>query len=68
MDAARRIRDPRISTVNLNRFFCRKGVCPAVIGGVIPYRDSSHLTVTFTKSLVPYLRPAVERAMAARLR
>jgi hypothetical protein len=68
MDAARRIHDPRISTVNLNRFFCRKGVCPAVIGGVIPYRDSSHLTVTFTKSLVPYLRPAVERAMAARLR
>ena len=64
-DAAKEAADHRIRTVNLNRFFCRAGICPAVIGGEIPYRDTSHLTVTFTKSLIPYLGPAVEAAMPA---
>jgi len=63
--AAKQLGDPRIRIVDLTRFFCRDGTCPAVIGGEIPYRDTSHLTVTYTKSLIPYLRPAVEAAMAA---
>jgi hypothetical protein len=64
-DAARELDHRRVHTVNLNKFFCRDGTCPAVIGGEIPYRDASHITVTFAKSLIPYLRPAVEAAMAA---
>jgi hypothetical protein len=61
--AAKRLHDRRVSVVNLTKFFCRKRVCPAVIGREIPYRDTSHLTVTFAKSLIPYLRPAVRAAM-----
>ena len=57
--------DERVSWVNLNKYLCRKGTCPAVIGGVIPYRDENHLTVTYTLSLVPYLEPAVAEAMKA---
>jgi peptidoglycan/LPS O-acetylase OafA/YrhL len=55
--------DPRVSRVNINKYLCRKGTCPAVIGGVIPYRDENHLTVTYTLSLVPYLEPAVTKAI-----
>ena len=63
--AARRVAvdDPRVSWVNINKYLCRNGTCPAVIGGVIPYRDENHLTVTYTLSLVPYLEPAVAQAV-----
>ncbi|QIG44796.1 acyltransferase [Nocardioides anomalus] len=64
--AAKRVAkdDDRVFRVNLNKYLCRRGTCPAVIGGVIPYRDENHLTVTFAQSLVPYLTPAVERALS----
>ncbi len=40
-----------------------RAACPAVIGGVIPYRDENHLTVTYSISLVPYVLPAVAKAL-----
>jgi len=61
--AAKELGGPHVFRVNVNKYFCKKARCPAVIGGVIPYRDASHLTVTFAKSLIPYLEPAFERAM-----
>jgi peptidoglycan/LPS O-acetylase OafA/YrhL len=62
--AKREARDDKgVSWVNINRYLCRKGTCPAVIGGVIPYRDENHLTVTYSISLVPYVLPAVAKAL-----
>ena len=46
-----------IRVVNLNNHICRPRICPAVVGGVIPYVDGSHLTATFARTLTPFLRP-----------
>ena len=63
-DAAKQLKSADVFTVNLDKYICTKKACPAVVGGVIPYRDENHLTVTFSKSLVPYLTPAVAKALS----
>jgi peptidoglycan/LPS O-acetylase OafA/YrhL len=53
-------RVPGTTLVDLNDRLCPDGSCPAVIGAVIAYRDtSSHLTETFAKTLLPMLRAAI---------
>lgn len=47
-----------VEVVDLSRFFCREGLCPAVIGNVLVYRDN-HMTNTFAKSLGPDLAVAL---------
>ncbi|AKJ11364.1 acyltransferase [Streptomyces incarnatus] len=44
--------------------FCASGVCPAVIADQIVYFDASHITAGYAKSLVPFLRPTVQKALA----
>ncbi|WP_022881552.1 acyltransferase family protein [Gryllotalpicola ginsengisoli] len=34
-------------------YLCNTADCPAIIGNVLVYRDGSHLTATFAKSLAP---------------
>jgi hypothetical protein len=63
-DAAKQLKSADVFTVNLDKYICTKKSCPAVVGGVIPYRDENHLTVTFSKTLVPYLLPAVRKALS----
>ena len=41
--------------LDLTKYYCRDGICPAVIGGVTVYRDVTHLTVTYSKTLGPYI-------------
>jgi len=61
--AAEQLADPHVSTVDVNSYICTQESCPAVVGGVIPYRDENHLTATYTKTLIPYLQPAIQRAL-----
>ena len=61
--AAKQLGDPHVFTANVDRYICTKRVCPAVVGGVIPYRDENHLTATYTRTLIPYLQPSIEKAM-----
>jgi peptidoglycan/LPS O-acetylase OafA/YrhL len=58
--AARRV--PGISVINLTPEICPKGLCRAVIGNVLVYRDSGHLTVTYARTLSPWLEPTLRRA------
>ena len=48
--------------VDLTRVFCEHDRCPLVIGNVLVYRDSHHLTATFVGTLAPFL---VEQVRAA---
>lgn len=43
------------SALDIRSRFCRKGFCPAVIGGANVYRDHTHITVTYSKTLAPVL-------------
>ena len=46
--------------IDLTKYFCAAGSCPAVAGGVIVYRDTSgHITATYSSTLGPYLVDAI---------
>lgn len=69
------LRDPFMNTaratrgaavLNLRSRFCRKGFCPAVIGGVNVYRDGSHITRTYAKTLAPALTARLRTAKVIR--
>lgn len=42
-----------IGILDLTDRFCGKNVCQAVIDGMVVYRDSTHITSTFARSLAP---------------
>jgi peptidoglycan/LPS O-acetylase OafA/YrhL len=61
--AAERMTSADVSSVDLNDHLCTKTNCPAVIGGVIVFSDFNHLSRTFSRTLAPYLEPAVKAAL-----
>ena len=62
-DAARSAAGGTAEVVDMSGFFCRDGVCPAVIGSVIAYIDGSHLTATYVRSMAPYLAGKLDAAL-----
>ena len=58
--AARRLNSPRVRELDLTRFFCGKLVCEPVIGGVLVYKDATHLTGLYAKTLGPYLARLID--------
>lgn len=44
-------------------YVCPEGSCPAIIGNVLTYYDSSHLTGTFARSLAPVAAEAVKQGL-----
>ncbi|WP_431898004.1 acyltransferase family protein [Micromonospora haikouensis] len=46
-----------VHLVNLNDAICPADPCATVIGGVLIYRDSNHLTATYVGTLADRLRP-----------
>ena len=59
-------RTPGAQMIDLTPFYCDEDTCPVVIGGVNVYRDNNHVTVTYAKTLAPYLyRAIVENWSAA---
>nr|WP_260173757.1 acyltransferase family protein [Nocardioides albus] len=59
-----RLAGPRASLVDLSSAYCAEDRCPMVVGHVLAYRDQTHITATFSKTLAPYLVRAVENALA----
>lgn len=55
MLAAAEQSEGRFDIVDLRDLYCDSDECPAVIGNVIVYRDSHHLTATYARSLAPIL-------------
>lgn len=52
--------NPAVDLVDLNDAICPAPLCAAVIGGVLVYRDNSHLTATYVKTLAPELDKALQ--------
>lgn len=61
--AAKAIGGPKVSLLSLDNYMCRDGYCLAVIGGVVVYRDNTHVTNTFALSLAPQFAAAVAAAL-----
>ena len=54
----------RVHLVDLTDAFCDSRWCPAVIGNVLVYADSNHMTPTFARTLVPELRTRLTAALS----
>ena len=54
--------DPTITTVDLDKYFC-DDKCHSMIGGVVVYFDSHHLTATYARTLAPYLAAPIAEAI-----
>ena len=53
------------SLIDLNDAICPDDPCAPVIGGVLVYRDSHHMTQTYGLSLVPRLLSDFDAALSA---
>lgn len=49
---------PNTKFLDLSKYFCPDANCPAVIGGVIVYKDDNHVTATYMKTLTPFFEKA----------
>jgi hypothetical protein len=54
-EAATELGSPRYAVIDLTSFFCDDTRCYPVIGGVLVYKDISHMTRVFGRSIGPYL-------------
>jgi peptidoglycan/LPS O-acetylase OafA/YrhL len=50
--------------IDLTARICIADPCPVVVNGLIVYRDESHLTATFSRSLAPALMTAIAAVLA----
>lgn len=44
-----------VQIIDTESRFCRRAICPMVVGNVITYRDGQHYTATFSRSMAPWL-------------
>ena len=49
----------RVQVIDLTSYYCTATICPPVIGHVLVYRDPSHLTATYAKTLFPYINQPI---------
>ncbi len=61
-------RTPGARLVDLSDFYCDAEDCPVVIGGVNVYRDNSHQSVTYARTMAPYYYRAFVDAGVLRAR
>jgi peptidoglycan/LPS O-acetylase OafA/YrhL len=54
-----------VTLIDATPMFCADGTCPAVIGGVVVYRQVQHVTQTYARSMAPFLEPEVTAAVDA---
>jgi peptidoglycan/LPS O-acetylase OafA/YrhL len=51
--------DGRVTRLDLTDAFCDLTRCYSVIGNVVVYADSNHLSGTYSRTLMPYLGPRI---------
>jgi peptidoglycan/LPS O-acetylase OafA/YrhL len=54
---------PDVHFIDLTEYFCIDGECPPVIGNLIVYRDDSHMTVAYARTLAPMLGREIASAL-----
>ena len=47
--------------INPTQWLCNNGICPAIVDGVVAYRDASHISVQMAERLAPQLGAALSR-------
>ena len=60
-----RSRVPYVHFIDMSEYFCDASLCPPVVGNVIVYRDDSHITAAYSRTLAPMLKAMLEALPAA---
>ena len=55
---------PGATLVDLTGYVCPQDTCAPVIGGVLVFRDTHHLTGTYARSLAPMLETPIRAGLA----
>lgn len=58
--ASRSMADPAVNVIDLSDQFCDDTMCHGVVGGVIAYRDGSHISNEYASLLWPYVDAQVD--------
>ena len=58
----------RISVMYPQDWFCPDGTCEPVIGGVITYFDTAHITATYAQTLAPQFDASLRSVGSAHFR
>ena len=62
-EAVARVGADKASLVDMTEFYCDATTCPSVIGGVMVYKNRTHLTDTYVRTLAPYLGREIAAAL-----
>ena len=60
--SARSMDSKRLSIIYPQDWFCPEGRCESVIGGVITYFDTAHITATYAQTLAPQFDASLRRS------
>ena len=55
---------PDATAIDLMQYFCGSNRCPVIIGDVIVYSDSSHVTATYMRTLAPAIVDGIRQIIA----
>lgn len=58
-----RVRPSNVRFIDMTPYFCNRDQCPPVIGNVIVYRDDSHITAAYARTLAPMLEKRLAVAL-----
>ena len=56
-------KSPYITLLDFNDRICANGICPAMQGEAVIWRDRHHLTASFTRGFADQIQPAAKKAM-----
>ncbi|MBB5845117.1 peptidoglycan/LPS O-acetylase OafA/YrhL [Conyzicola lurida] len=56
--------DDRVPLIDMTDYFCDEDTCYSVIGDVVTYADSNHVSGTYVKTLAPFLGDRIMAALA----
>jgi hypothetical protein len=56
-------RPSKVQFIDMTPYFCDSRECPAVVGNVIVYRDDSHITAAYSRTLAPMLARQLQGVM-----
>jgi len=60
--AAEELRSRPVLYMPMRKYFCDRTTCYAVVGGLITYRDSAHISTEYATAMTPYIGRFLDRA------
>jgi len=57
--------EPRASVIDMNDALCTQNSCPMAIGNIVAWRDSHHLTATYSRTMADALGDRLIEALAS---